>query len=347
MLFPAEKVKRTLLDLLHTPSPTGRAERAIRYVEHRLNACGLVTRRTNKGGILVTLSGRNDEVHRFLTAHVDTLGAMVKEIKENGRLKLSAIGGFGWFAVDGAYCGVETREGKVIPGTILASCSSVHVYKYAREKVRDDDLMEVRLDARVKTADDVRELGVRVGDIVWFDPQVVETEAGFIKVRHLDDKAGVAILLELIEHFVRSGILLPHTTHVLFSNYEEVGYGANSNIPSKVREYVAVDMGAIGRGQATDEFCVSICAKDSTGPYHWELTTKLIRLAEENGIYYQVDIYPHYGSDAGAAVLSGADVMHALIGPGVDASHAYERTHLDALDNTYRLLYHYLLTESL
>jgi putative aminopeptidase FrvX len=207
--------------------------------------------------------------------------------------------------------------------------------------------MEVRLDARVKTADDVRELGVRVGDIVWFDPQVVETEAGFIKARHLDDKAGVAILLELIEHFVRSGILLPHTTHVLFSNYEEVGYGANSNIPSKVREYVAVDMGAIGRGQATDEFCVSICAKDSTGPYHWELTTKLIRLAEENGIYYQVDIYPHYGSDAGAAVLSGADVMHALIGPGVDASHAYERTHLDALDNTYRLLYHYLLTESL
>ncbi|MBA4543692.1 MULTISPECIES: M42 family metallopeptidase [Thermoactinomyces] len=345
--FPEETVLQTLIQLLEIHSPTGRAEKAVDYIHSRLKQSGLNAMLTAKGGLIVTVPGENDQVHRLVTVHVDTLGAMVKEIKENGRLRLSKIGGFGWFSVDGAYCRVETRKGRMFSGTILASHTSVHVYADAEEQKRSDEHMEVRLDERVKSAQDVKALGIRVGDFVSFDPQVVTTEAGFIKARHLDDKASAAILLELLLYLHESSVRLPHTTHFFFSNFEEVGFGANSSIPPQVREYLAVDMGAIGEGQTTDEYCVSICAKDGSGPYHYGLTTKLIEIAEREGIYHQVDLYPFYASDASAAVRAGYDMMHALIGPGVDGSHAYERTHLEALKNTYLLLYHYLLSPSL
>ncbi|SFI98154.1 M42 family metallopeptidase [Thermoflavimicrobium dichotomicum] len=345
--YPENAVVETLVKLLNIPSPTGRTERAIDYIEQRMRELGVSAFKNNKGGLLVTLPGANDEVHRLLTAHVDTLGAMVKEIKSNGRLKLTNIGGFHWTSVDGAYCYIETREGKVYTGTILATHTSVHVYKDAREQKRDVENMEVRLDERVFTKEEVEELGICVGDFVSFDPQVVVTDSGFIKSRHLDDKASAAILIELIHQLKQERILLPHTTHFLFSNYEEVGFGGNSNIPAQVREYVAVDMGAIGDGQSSDEYTVSICAKDSSGPYHYGLRKHLIALAEEHDIAYRVDIYPYYGSDASAAVRAGHDVMHGLVGPGIDASHAYERTHRDSLMHTYRLLYHYLLSDCL
>ncbi|MBA4492876.1 M42 family metallopeptidase [Paenactinomyces guangxiensis] len=346
-VFPEQRTVQTLVDLLKIDSPAGHTERAIDYIEKRMQQIGIETARNNKGGLLVTLPGQNDTVHRFLTAHVDTLGAMVKEIKPNGRLILNQIGYYEWFSVEGAYCCIETREGKRISGTILSTHTSVHVYPDAKDQKRTAENIEVRLDARVNTAEDVRELGIRVGDFVSFDPQIHVTETGFIKSRHLDDKASVAVLIELIAFFKETDGILPHTTHFLFSNNEEVGFGGNSNIPAQVREYLAVDMGAIGEGQATDEFCVSICAKDGSGPYHYGLRNKLVQLAEENGITHQVDIYPYYTSDASAAVRAGSDVIHGLIGPGVDASHAYERTHIDALENTFRLLYHYLLSQSL
>jgi putative aminopeptidase FrvX len=257
---------------------------------------------------------------------------------------LSKIGGFGWFSVDGAYCFVETRKGEVFTGTILASHTSVHVYHDAEKQERSDENMEVRLDVRAGSREEIEALGIRVGDFVSFDPSVVQTDTGFVKARHLDDKASVAVMLELLKHLKESGAKLPYTTHFYFSNFEEVGFGANAGIPVPVCEYVSVDMGATGEGQASDEFSVSICAKDGSGPYHYGLTNHLIRLAEEHHIAYQVDIYPHYASDASAAVRAGYDVKHALIGPGVDASHAYERTHRDALENTYLLLYHYLLS---
>jgi putative aminopeptidase FrvX len=345
--FPEEIVRHTLVELLQLPSPTGNAGRAVEYIEDRMKLHGLEPKRDNKGGLLVTLRGKNDRIHRFVTAHVDTLGAMVKEIKANGRLKLAKIGGFGWFSVDGAYCRVHARDGREWTGTILASHTSVHVYADAETQKRSDEHMEVRLDARVESAEDVKKLGIRVGDFVSFDPMVSITDTGFYKARHLDDKASAAVLVEMIARFRETGAMPAHTTHFYFSCFEEVGFGGNSGIPPEVREYLAVDMGAIGTGQATDEFCVSICAKDASGPYHYELTNRLIRLAEEHGIYYQVDLYPHYASDASAAVRAGHDVMHALIGPGVDASHAYERTHRDALENTWRLLAAYLMSDSL
>ncbi len=345
--FPEQKVVQTLLELLRIQSPAGHAERAIQYVDRRLKQMGLQTVLANKGGLRVTMPGMDDRQHRFVTVHVDTLGAMVKEIKANGRLKLSKIGGFGWFSVDGAYCYVETRKGKMIPGTVLSSHTSVHVYNDAETRKRSDETMEVRLDERVGSSDEVEALGIRVGDFVSFDPWIMKTETGFIKARHLDDKASAAVLVELLATVKESGVILPYTTHFYFSNFEEVGFGANSNIPELVREYVAVDMGAIGEGQKTDEYGVSICAKDGTGPYHYGLTSQLIRLAEENSLNYKVDIYPHYASDASAAVRAGFDIKHALIGPGVDASHAYERTHRDALENTYFLLYHYLTAKTM
>lgn len=344
---PVQAIVRTLVDLINIPSPTGRTHRAIEYIEQYLSGLNVKMERTNKGGLTVTLPGEDKTIDRVLTAHVDTLGAMVKEIKDNGRLKLSNIGGFSWYSVDGEYCTVETRDGKTVTGTILATHTSVHVYDDARKQKRSMENMEVRLDAKVKTAEDVRTSGISVGDFVSFAPRVEKTDSGFVKGRHLDDKASAAILLELIRHIATEQLTLPCTTHIMFSTFEEVGFGANSGIPENVREYLAVDMGAIGEGQATDEYCVSICAKDASGPYHYDLRQKLVNLAEEHGIYYQVDLYPNYASDASAAVRAGSDLMHGLVGPGVDASHAYERTHEEALENTYLLLYHYILSPSL
>ena len=220
--------------------------------------------------------------------------------------------------------------------------TSVHVYADAGKAKRNQENMEIRLDEKVKNEDDVKALGIQVGDFISFDPRVEVTSSGFIKSRHLDDKASVALLLRLIHRIQKENITLPHTTHFLISNNEEIGYGGNSNIPEETVEYLAVDMGAIGDGQSTDEYSVSICVKDSSGPYHYGLRKHLAALAEENNIDYRLDIYPYYGSDASAAIRAGHDIIHGLIGPGIDSSHAFERTHEDSLVHTASLLYHYV-----
>jgi len=333
--------------LARIPSPAGNTENAMRRVGQELDKLGVPHRRTNKGAILATLPGRRTDKARLLTAHVDTLGAMVKEIKGNGRLKLALIGGFAFNAIEGEHCQVETSGGRIVTGTVLPVKASVHVHRGTEKIERNEDSMEVRLDEKVNNRQDVLDLGIRVGDFVSFDPRVTVTESGFIKSRHIDDKASAAILLGVLRHLRETGETLPYTSHFLFSNNEEIGYGGNSAIPAEVVEYVAVDMGAVGEGQTTDEYCVSICAKDSSGPYHYGLRKHLTRLAEQNGLHYQVDIYPHYGSDASAALRSGYDIVHGLIGPGVDASHAHERTHREALENTARLVLAYLRSEEM
>ncbi|WP_430487700.1 M42 family metallopeptidase [Priestia flexa] len=331
--------------LVSIPSPSGNTARVISYVEDFLNAIQVESTRTYKGGLLVTLKGKNDNKHRFLTAHVDTLGAMVKEIKPNGRLKLDLIGGFRYNSIEGEYCEVETSSGEVYTGTILMHQTSVHVYKDAGTAERNQANMEVRLDEKVSTKEEVEKLGIEVGDFVSFDPRVTITKSGFIKSRHLDDKASVAILLQLIKQINEENIVLPYTTHFLISNNEEIGYGGNSNISPKTVEYLAVDMGAMGDGQSTDEYTVSICAKDSSGPYHYGLRKHLVELAKAYAVPYQVDIYPFYGSDASAAMRAGHDLIHGLIGPGIDSSHAFERTHQDSLEAISRLLWQYVQSE--
>lgn len=343
--FEAKETVALLKQLVEIPSPSGYTKEIMDFMENILKQLQVNYIRTNKGALIATIKGTDDTKHRLLTAHTDTLGAMVKEVKGSGRLKLTMVGGFNWNAVEGEYCTIHTADGKKIRGTILMHQTTVHVYKNASGLPRDEQNIEVRIDEKVLTAEDTRKLGVEVGDFVSFDPRFEETENGFIKSRHLDDKASTALLLQLVKTIQDTDMTLPHTTHFYISNNEEIGYGGNSNVPAETVEYLAVDMGAIGDGQSSDEYTVSICAKDSSGPYHYELTRQLVELAKNENIEYKLDIYPYYGSDASAAIRAGYDVKHALLGPGIEASHAYERTHIDSLENTAKLLYSYVNTK--
>jgi putative aminopeptidase FrvX len=333
-----------LTGLLNTPSPTGFAEAGIAYVENALAAFpALEPTRTRKGALVVTWQGMKSDAPRALTAHADTLGAMVKEIKPNGRLKMTQIGGYPWNAIEGEGCTVYTAAGKTVRGSILISKASSHVYgAQTSETKRDGDGMEVRLDARTTSPAETRALGIEVGDFIAFDPRVEVTE-GFVRSRHLDDKACVACIAAAVEALTRAGLQPVQKTYLHISNYEEVGHGASAGIPADATELVSVDMAAVGEGQNSDEFHATLCVKDSGGPYHHGLSKRLRALAENNGIDYKVDIYPYYGSDGEAYWRAGGDVAVALIGPGVDASHNYERTHLDALIATTQWVMAYLL----
>ncbi|WP_342566894.1 M42 family metallopeptidase [Psychrobacillus sp. FSL K6-4046] len=345
--FQEQETVSLLKQLVEIPSPSGYTKDIMDFMEQFLKDIDVNYIRTNKGALIATIIGENDTKHRLLTAHTDTLGAMVKEVKSSGRLKLAMVGGFNWNAVEGEYCTIHTADGRKIRGTILMHQTTVHVYKNATTLARDEQNIEVRVDEKVKSASETRELGIEVGDFVSFDPRFEQTESGFIKSRHLDDKASTALLLQLMKAIKENKWTIPYTTHFYISNNEEIGFGGNSNIPEQTVEYIAVDMGAIGDGQTSDEYTVSICAKDSSGPYHYELTRNLVELAKVEGIDYKLDIYPYYGSDASAAIRAGFDVKHALFGPGIEASHAYERTHIQSLENTAKLLYSYIQSEIL
>jgi putative aminopeptidase FrvX len=338
-------IVQQLVHIATTPSPVGYTGEVIEYLRAEFDKLGLSTRLLNKGGLLATLPGKNESEHRTLSGHVDTLGGMVKEIKSSGRLKLAKIGGYTMNSVEGEHCTVITATGAKFTGTILTTKQSVHVYgPDASKQERSDDNMEIRLDAVVKNKEDVTKLGISVGDYIAFDPRTTVTESGFVKSRHLDDKASVAVLLGVAKYFADNKLSPARTTHFFITNYEETGHGASVGTPPKTTEFMAVDMGCIGEGLSCTEYDVSICAKDSGGPYDYALRQQLIALAEELELPYAVDIYPYYGSDAGAALRAGADVRTALIGPGVDASHAHERTHQSALEATAKLCVAYLLS---
>ena len=339
-----EYIKSLLVKLLSIPSPSGDTEQIIQFLEKECEDIGLPTTRNHKGGLLLQLPGRDSERHRMITAHVDTLGGMVKEILKTGRLRIAKIGGYAWNTIEGEYCTVKTQDGRTYSGTVILHNTSVHVNREVGTAERTAENIEIVLDAKVQNEEEVKELGISVGDFVSWDPRVQVTETGFIKSRHLDDKASVAIIFGTIRELLQTNATLPHPVHILISNNEEIGYGGNSNIPPETVEYLAVDMGAIGDGQATDEYCVSICALDGSGPYHLGLRRHLTQLAKEHNLNYAVDIYPYYGSDASAAMRAGADIVHGLIGPGVANSHAYERMHVEALSNTFELLSAYLLS---
>lgn len=335
-----------LTGLLNVPSPSGYTESAIVYTAAALQTLGSVSLvRTRKGALLAVFPGQQATQPRALTAHVDTLGGMVKEIKPNGRLRLARIGGIPWNAIEAEGCTVFTVDGKHYRGSVLPEKASVHVYgDKVSSTPRDETSMEVRLDERTTSADETRALGIQAGDFVAFDPRV-EVTNGFIRSRFLDDKACVACIVAAFSALQRAGLRPRQTTYALISNYEEVGHGASTGFPPEVGELVVVDMAAIGEGQTSDEFNATVCVKDSSGPYDHNLSTHLRRLAEQHGIPYKVDIYPYYGSDGSALLRTGADLRVALIGPGVDSSHHYERTHLDALLATTRWLLAYLLAE--
>jgi len=337
---------RVTAELCAIPSPTGLAAEAVAYVARELDLLGVPYRYTRKGALVATLEGGNAPA-RALAAHVDTLGAMVKEIKPDGRLAMTQLGGYPWAAIEGETCVVHTNAGERVTGTIVNVKASAHVHGREQDKAeRNEKTLEARLDARVTGPDDVRALGVGVGDFISLDPRVSVTEAGFIKSRHLDDKACVAILLGVAKAAREAGTPLAAPTSLFISNYEETGHGACAGIPAETEELVAVDMAAVGEGQTSDEYSATICVKDASGPYDHALSTALRRAGDRAGVPYKVDIYIHYSSDASAALRAGAEVRAALVGPGIDASHAHERTHVDALLATARLLLEYLAQPS-
>ena len=340
-----EFLLETLTDLLETPSPTGRTQPAVTKVRMKLSAFSQLTvSETRKGALLAEWLGEKDDAPRAITAHVDTLGAMVKEIKPNGRLKLSPIGSFAWNTVEGEGCTVFLQDGSSLRGSLLLTHASGHVHaKKVNEMKREADTMELRLDARTLAAQETEKLAVSVGDFVAFDPRV-EVVNDFVRSRHLDDKAGVAALLAALQSLQRAKLKPKQRTTLHFSNYEEVGHGASSGFPDDLAELLAVDMAAVGEGQTSDEFSATLCVKDSGGPYHHDFSQRLRRLAEEHKIAHKVDIYPYYGSDGEAFWRAGGDVAVALIGPGVDASHNYERVHIDGLIATAQWIAAYLLS---
>jgi putative aminopeptidase FrvX len=298
---------------------------------------------TRKGALLAAWEGERSDAPRALTAHCDTLGAMVKEIKSNGRLRLSRIGGLVWNAVESEACTAFTRQGAGLRGSLILTKASSHVHgKETSEMARNEENLEVRLDARTTNAEETRLLGVEVGDFVAFDPRL-EINNGFVRSRFLDDKACVACLAAAVEALHRAGLRPAQKAYLHISNFEEVGHGASTGIPADAAELLVVDMAAIGEGQASDEFHATLCVKDSGGPYHHAMSQRLRLLAEENSIPYKVDIYPNYASDGTAYWRAGGEVPVALIGPGVDASHSYERTHLEALTATTQWVMAYLL----
>ncbi len=338
--FDLTRATDFLIELLNTPSPTGYTEAAVALIERELSTLGVASARTPKGGLLWTVTGAGEDEVAF-SAHADTLGAMVKEVRKNGRLRLTRLGGYDWTSIEGAEVQVHTQTEGGVSGTVVNTRQSSHVWGQALTDLkRDEKTLEVRLDAVTGNAAETRELGVEVGDFVSFDSAARLTPAGYVKGRHLDNKAAVAIFVGVTEALLHTPPRC--TVHFYISVYEEVGHGAASGIPAGTTELIAVDMAAIGEGQTSSEHHVTLCVKDSSGPYDHALGNRLRTAAGRAGLDLKIDIYPYYGSDASAAWRAGLPCPAALIGPGVDASHAYERTHQDALVATAALMLTYL-----
>ena len=341
MMETIDYIIKTIEKMVNIPSPSGFTREVMAFVKAEAEGFGYSCELSRKGGLIISVKGQEEETIG-LSAHVDTLGAMVRSIDRDGTLKFTLVGGYTIHSIEGSYCSIHTRDGRVYTGTILIKSHSIHSYEDAKTIERTDRNMLIRIDEIVESREDVLKLGINSGDYISFDAKFQYTEQGFIKSRHLDDKASVAVLLGLLRELSDSGRLPKKSLKLLISNYEEVGFGA-SWVPKEITEFLAVDMGVIGDDLNGSEYKVSICAKDSTGPYDYEMTNRLITLAKENGIDYVVDIFPHYGSDVSSALRGGNDICGALIGQGVHASHGMERTHRRGLENTLKLLKAYIL----
>jgi putative aminopeptidase FrvX len=334
-------VKGLVNKVFLTDSPTGFSENVDKVILEELEKLGYKASLTNKGNIKLFIEGRDTSKTVATSAHVDTLGLMVRSINSDGTLSVTNVGGPLVPTLDGEYCKIVTRDNKVYTGTILCKQASVHVYPDAKSKERNLDSMIVRIDEVVNSKADCEKLGIQNGDYVCYDPKTVVTQSGFLKSRFIDDKGSVIGILGVLKEFKDTNTLPHYDTYVYFVNQEEVGHGA-ATVNSNISEFVTVDMGCVGLDLSGNEFAVSICAKDSGGPYSYDLTTRLINIAKDYKLNYTVDIFPFYGSDIGAAWRSGVDCKGALIGQGVNASHGMERTHLDGIKNTMELLFHYL-----
>ncbi len=337
----AEFAVKKAVELLSIDSPSGFTRAASEWVKDQFSSIGFDARMTVKGGVLVDLGGERSDDALLLEAHTDTLGGMVSEIKSNGRLRLSPLGGMRPENGETENVRIYTRGGKIYEGTFQLCNASVHVNgNYAAAK-RDYSSMEVVIDEDCGSGVDTRKLGIEVGDIVCFDPRTKVTDSGYIKSRFLDDKLSVGILLGYAKYLKDSKKIPQRRIYAHVTVYEEVGHGGSGSVSEGVTEAISVDMGCVGDGLNCTEKQVSICAKDSGGPYSYEVVGKLIEAAKKTEADYAVDVYPHYGSDVEATLHAGADIRHGLIGAGVYASHGYERSHINGVLNTLKVLIGY------
>ncbi len=335
-------VKKTC-ELLAIDSPSGFTDKAAKWVKDEFNALGFDAHITTKGGVIADLGGADENNALLLEAHADTLGGMVAQIKSNGRLKITALGGMRAENGDSENVKIYTRGGDVYDGTLQLCNASVHVNAEFESTKRSFDTTEIVIDEIADSEEDVRQLGIEVGDIVAFDPRTTVTKSGYIKSRFLDDKLSVGILLGFAKYLKDSGVTPERRIYAHITVYEEVGHGGSGSVPAGVTEAISVDMGCVGEGLTCTERTVSICAKDSGGPYSYEVVGKLIDAAKKENADYAVDVYPRYGSDVEATLRAGYDIKHGLIGAGVYASHGYERSHKDGVENTLKVLKGYIL----
>lgn len=335
-----------LQDLINTPSPTGDTAWAISFVQNELESIGATTFVTPKGALIAHYPGLQDDKPRALTAHIDTLGLMVAEIKSSGRIRATPIGGLMMPTVESEGVTIQTQSGTGIRGSVVLENGAGHVNKEAPTVARTAQNLEIRIDDRTSSAEETRSLGIEVGDYIYIDPKFERNESGFIRSRFLDDKACVACLIAALKALYDAGVSPAQRTHALISNFEEVGHGGMDSLPNDLHEYLVVDMAVVGKGQNGSEYNCSLCIKDSSGPYSKELNSKLTDVAARANIELKRDIYPYYGSDGSAYWRSGGTARVSLIGPGVDTSHGYERTHMEALRDTAQLIAEYLIEEN-
>lgn len=334
-------IKKTI-ELLGIDSPTGFTSEAANWLKKEFKKLGYKVTITNKGGVLVDFGGKDNNDGLFLEAHTDTLGGMVAEIKSNGRLRITNLGGMNANNAEAENVKIYTRNKKVYEGTLQLVNASIHVNGEYSDTKRDFDKTEIVIDEKVSSKEDVKKLGIDTGDIVCFDPRTRYTKSGYIKSRFLDDKLSVGILLGLAKYLSDNKIKLKRHVYAHITVYEEVGHGGAGSLPKGISEAISVDMGCVGEGLECTERQVSICAKDSGGPYSYEVVDKLVKAAKKEKADYAIDVYPHYGSDVEATLSAGYDIKHGLIGSGVYASHGYERSHIDGVLNTLKVLKGYL-----
>lgn len=347
MQIDSEYLLSTLEQLVNTPSPVGDTERGVHLCRDILCKFEpLQVRETRKGALVATWEGKSSDTPRGITAHIDTLGAVISGIKRSGRLRMAQLGNFPWTAIENESVTIRTFGGREYRGSVAISNASHHIHEDG-EGVDDFSFdaksMEVRIDARTQNAASTRELGIAVGDFISFDPRFEENN-GFIRSRHLDDKGCLAAMFSAIKAVSDAGLTPSQRAYFLVANYEEVGHGGASGSPTDVDDVVALDIAPLGSGQNSDEYSCSLCVRDDDGPYDPHLSRTLRELALQHDIALRTDTYVKYCSDGDALWKAGADVRCALIGPGVDATHGYERTHIDALVATAHLIARYLVS---
>lgn len=326
-----------LKNLVNVDSPSGYTHHAIDYISELLRSYGFNPRKTPKGALVCPLGSHPKTA---ITAHTDTLGAMVSGIKNDGTLKFTLLGGLSLSTAEGEYVRIITSNEKIFTGTLLLNNPSAHSNNKREDEKRTIENMHVRIDEEVYSMEDTRKLGIKTGDFICFEPRYTETESGFIKSRFMDNKAGCFVLLEVARLVALAQKPIP--VELFFSTFEEVGHGGAAGYSDGVFEILVVDMGVVGDACEGNEVCCSICVKDSSGPYDYLFRKELTGLALEKSIPHKLDVYPYYSSDGTAALRGGNDFRAALIGPGVAASHGMERTHKKGIEATISLCMAYL-----